>query len=605
MGIDSHLIISRLKSTSPSELVYRACHVLDILRLRWCVKKGRFPFTLPVTDAECYRNLKPPTLHGAFDTLVVSEILAGKIFSLNTHADSIRKYEETFRSSFVADIPVSIDAIDIRTVWELARLQHVTILLAATSNHANVLYREQIRKFVSSELLRWIRDNPFPDGPHYKSAMECGLRIPVFFYGLKNDDEDKNLFLNAMYAHAWWISRRLSLYSSLGNHTIAESVGLIFGGAVFRSIREGRAWLDKGLELLRQELTHQILDDGGPAEQSFNYHRFVLDLYWLAIDFLEKNNLHDCSDMKPRLLLGEEFLNALACSGGKIPAIGDSDDSHAIAPGVTPKRIKHQGNRNAIQSFPYSGYTVVRTATGGCLIFDHGPLGMAPLYNHGHADALSIIVYKDGVEMLVDPGTYRYNGEPEFRRYFKGTRAHNTVTVDGFDQAVQETGFVWRRPCRAELMRREETAGTLILEARHDGYRRLKDPVEHRRVIAFFGGAHFVIRDTFSGAGVHDFELNYHLHPDIAAKRQNDWWHVERGKAVILIRLLKGPDFTSVAGQEEPPFGWFSPAYGVKVKSDVLSCRKRGPAAETSFLTAISLSEPLSPDAYLERAGAL
>ena len=605
MGINSHLIISRLKTTSAAELVYRARRILDILGLRWYVKKGRFPFMLPVTDAECYRNLKAPTLHGGFDTLVVREILAGKIFSLNTHADSIRKYEETFRGSFVADFPVFVDAIDIRTVWEPARLQHVTILVVATLNHADVLYREQIRKFVSSELLRWIKDHPFPDGLHYVSAMECGLRIPVFFYGLKNDDEDKNLFLNAIYAHAWWISRRLSLYSSLGNHTIAESVGLIFAGAVFRNTRDGAEWLQKGLELLKQELTHQILDDGGPAEQSLNYHRFVLDLYWLAVDFLEKNNLHDCSLMKPRVSLGEEFLGALSAGGGKVTPIGDSDDGHAIAPGAVPKRMQRQGNRKTMQSFPSSGYTVMRTPSNGFLIFDHGPLGMPPLYNHGHADALSIIVYKNGVEMLVDPGTYRYNGEPEFRRYFKGTRAHNTVTVDGFDQAVQETGFIWSHPYGAELTRQEETAGALIVEARHDGYRRLKDPVEHRRGIAFFAGAHFVIRDTFSGAGVHDFELNYHLHPDIAAKRQNGWWHVGRGKAIILIRLLKGPDFIFAAGEEEPPFGWFSPAYGIKVKSGVLCCRKRGPAAETSFLTAISLSEPLSPDAYLERAGAL
>lgn len=257
------------------------------------------------------------------------------------------------------------------------------------------------------------------------------------------------------------------------------------------------------------------------------------------------------------------------------------------------------------RTFPVSGYTVVRTTTNGFLIFDHGPLGMPPLYNHGHADALSIILFQDGVEMLVDPGTYRYNGEPEFRRYFKGTRAHNTVTVDGADQAIQETGFIWSHPYKAQLTRSEATTDGRSIEGCHDGYRRLKDPVEHRRVIAFFGGAHFLVLDTFTGAGVHDFELNYHLHPDIAAKRQNGWWHVGNEKVVILIRLLKGADFISISGEEDPPFSWFSPAYGVKVKSGVLSCRKRGPAAETSFLTAISLSEPLSPDAYLERAGAL
>ncbi len=114
-----------------------------------------------------------------------------------------------------------------------------------------------------------------------------------------------------------------------------------------------------------------------------------------------------------------------------------------------------------------------------------------------------------------------------------------------------------------------------------------------------------MIQDTFSGAGVHDFELNYHLHPDIAARRENGWWHVGGENALILIRLLKGSDLISVAGQEKPPFGWFSPTYGVKVKSGVLSCRRRGLAAEVSFLTAISLGKPLSPDSYLQRAGNL
>jgi len=85
------------------------------------------------------------------------------------------------------------------------------------------------------------------------------------------------------------VSRNLALYSSLGNHTVCECIGLVFGGAVFRETGEGKKWLSRGCTLLEKELSHQILDDGGPAEQSLNYHRFVLDLYWLACGFLEKN----------------------------------------------------------------------------------------------------------------------------------------------------------------------------------------------------------------------------------------------------------------------------------------------------------------------------
>jgi len=255
-------------------------------------------------------------------------------------------------------------------------------------------------------------------------------------------------------------------------------------------------------------------------------------------------------------------------------------------------------------TFPESGYTVVRDANF-LLTFDHGPLGMAPLCNHGHADALSLTLSVNGRPVIVDPGTYRYNGDPEFRRYFKGTRAHNTVNVDGLDQAVQETGFIWSSPFKTELTRNEALADGWLLEACHDGYGRLKDPVDHKRIVSFFEGSHFLIRDAFSGTGVHDFELNFHLHPDVRVKRQDSWWRLGAGGSEIFIRLFEGPDFTSVAGQENPPFGWFSPAYGIKVKSGVLSSRKRGSAGEVSFLAAISLGQPLEPESYLERADAL
>ena len=72
------------------------------------------------------------------------------------------------------------------------------------------------------------------------------------------------------------------------------------------------------------------------------------------------------------------------------------------------------------KSFPEAGYAVIRTPEI-LFTFDYGPLGMAPLYNHGHADALSITLSVNGDLLIVDPGTYAYNGVPEFRRYFKGT----------------------------------------------------------------------------------------------------------------------------------------------------------------------------------------
>ena len=254
------------------------------------------------------------------------------------------------------------------------------------------------------------------------------------------------------------------------------------------------------------------------------------------------------------------------------------------------------------RSFPDAGYTVIRGGDGSILTFDHGPLGLPPLYNHGHADALSITLSVNGRVILVDPGTYRYNGEPEFRRYFKGTRAHNTVTVDGEDQAVQETGFIWSRPFKATLVRASEISDGMILEGYHDGYVRLNKPVEHRRTILCFGGRHFLIRDTFSGVGIHDFELNYHIPPDATAAKRNGWWGIEHGGEAVFIRLLAGEDFQLIVGQENPPFGWFSTAYGIKLKSGVLSSLKKGRVEDIMFLSAICVGSPVDAEELREKA---
>ncbi len=438
----SRFYLARLKNASIPELMYRLGQVLLVKRVKRLFRSGTDPVKMPGAGRSNHQSLTWPVFRLEIGREHIEEILRGKVYSLHSDPELLAGAMESTGRIFCCDIRASLLSCDIRGLWEAGRLQHLTSLIEYARQNRDLPEMEHIRQFVRNEVLRWLDSNPFLYGPHYMSAMECGLRAPVLFYCLKfldNIDElESDRISDALYRHGWWIFRRLSLHSSLGNHTVAESVGLIFAGAVFRGRGEGKRWLARGIELLNLELEHQVLADGGPAEQSLGYHRFVLDLYWLAIDFLESNNLHDCASLKGRLLSGEEFLAAFCASNSSQPAIGDSDDGYAVAPGVFPGRSIPPSVSTRCRTFPVSGYSTIRTGGGVTLCFDHGPLGMSPLFNHGHADALSITLAKDGVQILVDPGTYRYNGSPEWRRYFKGTSAHNTVCIDGEDQAVRK-----------------------------------------------------------------------------------------------------------------------------------------------------------------------
>mgnify|MGYP001822972763 FL=1 len=280
----------RLRNSSFPELVHSTRLFFFINRLKSQLSEENNLPAVPRIDFMNVLDLQLPEICGEANERLVKGILQGKLFSSDAEPNAIRRYENRWRKTYFNDVKKSDQDVDLRSVWEPARLQHLAVLIKYVLKNENSELFDSVLFFIKKSVLKWIRENPFLYGPHYISAMECGLRIPLFFYCLKLldnlADKEFQLILDTLYRHAWWISNRLSLYSSRGNHTIAEACGLIFGGAVFKHTPEGQRWFEKGHKLLSKELDRQIAEDGGAAEQSLSYHRFVIDLYWLAIDFL-------------------------------------------------------------------------------------------------------------------------------------------------------------------------------------------------------------------------------------------------------------------------------------------------------------------------------
>jgi hypothetical protein len=234
----------------------------------------------------------------------------------------------------------------------------------------------------------------------------------------------------------------------------------------------------------------------------------------------------------------------------------------------------------APRDFPDAGICLLRTPPeDGPEIWcrcDGGPHGFLSIAAHAHADALSVEVRHDGVEVLVDPGTYCYHGEPQWRSYFRSTLAHNTVEVDGENQSVEGGPFLWSTRTEGHATRVE--VGDLPLQtwsAFHTGYEQLDPTLRHERTVTLDRVSRSLsIFDVLTCRTPHAFRLAFHLAPEVEVLlvdglAELSWTH-EQKPVTAELRLPGALRWTTHRGETDPVLGWYSPRFGERVPTTTL-----------------------------------
>jgi len=352
----------------------------------------------------------------------------------------------------------------------------------------------------AERIANWIAENPVGQGAGWE-PYPLSLRIVNWIKWLLDGGKATAQAAESLAAQADYLSRRVE-YHLLGNHVFANAKALVFAGTFFSEDR----WLRKGLRILAREVAEQILADGGHFERSPMYHCLVLE------DVLDLTNLGraypgllpDWSEPAGRML---GWLRLMLHQDGRISFFNDSTFGVAPEPTELFSYAKRLGVAPATVPLSESGY--VRLEGGGTVVlFDAGEIGPDYQPGHAHADTLSFEVSHQGRRLLVNTGISTYEAGTERQRQ-RGTAAHNTVRVDGIDQSELWKSFrVGRRARPLDL----KTDGRTWVEAAHDGYCRLKEPVIHRRRLELKTDR-LVIIDRLEGEGRHLVECYYHLHP--------------------------------------------------------------------------------------------
>ena len=511
---------------------------------------------------------------------------------------------------------------NVKQIWEISRLQHLTLL--ATSwflSHDEVYARR-----VADQLRSWSRENPFLSGVHWTSGIEIGIRlISLAWIRRLLDDwpevadlfEHDELTVQQIRWHQQYLSAFRSRGSSANNHVIAEAAGQLTASCAFPWFAESDRWRRAAAGLLERELIRNTFPSGIGRELASDYQCFVAELGLLAAVEAE-------AVAQPLSTVTWQRLCAMVDSGAALldeqlqpPRQGDGDEGRALlldAPvsnrwpsllalgaglfgrldwwpavpadasssiiGAMPGAAREIPGRPERRPwrFPDAGMALLRTNGGKepeiwCRC-DGGPHGFLSIAAHAHADALAVEVRYGGVDLLADPGTYCYHGEPEWRSYFRSTLAHNTVELDGQNQSSEGGPFLWLRHAKAREIDAQDIGDAVEWAAEHDGYEALHPPSRHRRTVRLDRASRCVdIVDEIDG-GEHDIRLAFHLGPEVDAEIAGTGailrWVCASVSCAARLDLPQSLRWSLHRGETGPILGWYSAGLGRRVPAFTL-----------------------------------
>ncbi|MFC6067129.1 alginate lyase family protein [Streptomyces ochraceiscleroticus] len=525
---------------------------------------------------------------------------------------------------YAFDVPYrNEDAVgDIKQIWEPSRHQYLTVLAAAYAVTGDERYAERVAEHLRS----WWAANPPLRGVHWISGIELGIRLLSWVWIRRLLDgwpgaaalfEDNPVAQNQIWHHQRWLAAFPSRGSSANNHVIAEAAGQFAAACAFDWFPSSARWRAGALRSLERHLRGNTFLSGLNRELATEYHGLVLELGLAALAEADAVGVPVPATVRLVLLRMTDALAAVVDGRLRPPRQGDADDGHGLVvdgagtdrwasllatgdaifgrlawwPTVTgtdvrtpllaalikPTELAATRPAGRPAHFADAGLTILRgpgeTGEIWCRC-DAGPHGFLSIAAHAHADALSVEVRHDGVDVLADPGTYCYHGQREWRQYFRSTLGHNTLQLDGSDQSVSGGPFLWTRHARSRVLAVDTSnEGMARWCAEHDGYQETDGAVHRRRVELSAPKQELRVVDEVRGPR-RAVQLAFHLGPAIAADLT--------GNRAVLTWTRDGEDRSAVLdlpgelswrahrGETDPPLGWYSAGFGRKEPTTTL-----------------------------------
>ncbi len=477
----------------------------------------------------------------------------------------------------------------------------------------------------------YIKAHQYPSYPwrHIETAMRlytAFLPCLTAFRGSKAfDGEGWTLYLDAIRQHADYLVTHYTNHEKSSNWLTMESGALLQAAILFPELDRAGTWFRCGYQRVMHELRYSFDNDGVHMERTSIYHMVAAISYFQCVRLCELNGIPVPPYARPALTRACEFILRQLKPDFSTPMIGDADRDDLLARrsdtslyegmnlsmdpldlnemrawfrqmaewtgrgdflwAATGRRAGHPPvERNF--SMTEAGIHIMRTGWGpeDSYMHIHGvQLERGEKSTHSHNDTGHFELQVAGEDILLDGGRYIYNQSiwKDWRHYFTGALAHNTLYVDDLTMgAVPNVSRV--RGVRLFLHRFEETAQYAVIDVSHNGYVFTDDPVYHRRTAVRLEQDVYVVFDRVTGLGLspHDFRLTWQFAPGDLVQQDGGWIYTTPKARRYLAAFTADAPVTPVVrcGSEDPIGGWVSYGYSLRVPAPQLSLRLQGPA---------------------------
>ncbi len=522
---------------------------------------------------------------------------------------------------------------DVKLTWELGRFPQAFHLARAGAFHPR--QREDCARIFRAHVESFVSQNPPGMGVHWASGQELVFRLIAWLFALQvfqGTDVLGDDFLSAIVDHFHQVGHHLegnldyARKSVYNNHLLSEALGLLILGELLSEAPRAERWRETGMRLLDEQAGVQFAPDGGYIQNSHTYHRVALQILLMAEVWGRAQGRTMLPSIREALTHSVDFLVAHQNpADGRLPNYGPNDGSlplvlstcdyadfrpilQAANLAVRGQRLFGEGpwdetaawllgpeslaaplaapERRSV-SFMHSGYHVLRGRNPG----NFGAVRAGSLRQRfSQIDMLHLDVWWKGLNVLVDGGTFLYNGPPRWHDYFLRTGSHNTLQVDGRDQMLHLRRFKSVYLTQANSIGVREVSDRREVEGEHFGYRRHQGGIVHRRQVFFLPDDLWVVADSLSGEGEHLVRLQWLGAPYPHASQEGGLrLETPEGPFVVRSYTVDGRSLKAsiVSGGEDPPRGWISRYYGEKLPAPSLAFefRARVPVTVISVLS--------------------